>query len=195
MQSMPDEHFLLLHIHELLTYLHQQGVVTLLITAQNGLVGPLESPIDASYLADAMLALRFFESSGRIRQAISMIKTLEQKVQERDQFLAVLAHELRNPLSVISNSLLLLSQSVEAKGKRPLELATRQTKVIGRLFDDLLDVARFVNGKIGLEGEMLRYPRSSGMPSILFGETCCKSGSLSSPLLSVTSLSMEIRHV
>ena len=74
MQSMPDEHFLLLHIHELLTYLNQQGVVTLLITAQNGLVGPLESPIDASYLADAMLALRFFESSGRIRQAISMIK-------------------------------------------------------------------------------------------------------------------------
>ena len=74
MQSMPDEHFLLLHIHELLTYLNQQGVVTLLITAQNGLVGPLESPIDASYLADAMLALRFFESSGRVRQAISMIK-------------------------------------------------------------------------------------------------------------------------
>jgi circadian clock protein KaiC len=74
MQSMPDEHFLLLHIHELLTYLNQQGVVTLLITAQNGLVGPLESPIDASYLADTMLALRFFESSGRVRQAISMIK-------------------------------------------------------------------------------------------------------------------------
>lgn len=74
MQSMPDEHFLLLHIHELLTYLNQQGVVTLLISAQSGLVGPLESPIDASYLADAMLALRFFESSGRVRQAISMIK-------------------------------------------------------------------------------------------------------------------------
>jgi circadian clock protein KaiC len=74
MQSMPDEHFLLLHVHELLTYLNQQGVVTLLITAQNGLVGSLESPIDASYLADSMLALRFFESSGRVRQAISMIK-------------------------------------------------------------------------------------------------------------------------
>ena len=74
MQSMPDERFLLLHIHELLTYLNQQGVVTLVITAQNGLVGPLESPIDASYLADAMLALRFFERAGRVRQAISMIK-------------------------------------------------------------------------------------------------------------------------
>lgn len=83
----------------------------------------------------------------------SLLDTLEQKVQERDQFLAMLAHELRNPLSVISNSLLLLSQSVEAKGNRPLELATRQTKVIGRLLDDLLDVARFANGKIGLERE------------------------------------------
>jgi circadian clock protein KaiC len=71
---MPDERFLLLHIHELLTYLNQRGVVTLLITAQNGLVGSLESPIDASYLADAMLALRYFESSGRVRQAISVIK-------------------------------------------------------------------------------------------------------------------------
>ena len=70
----PMSAFLLLHIHELLTYLNQQGVVTLVITAQNGLVGPLESPIDASYLADAMIALRYFESSGRVRQAISMIK-------------------------------------------------------------------------------------------------------------------------
>ena len=83
----------------------------------------------------------------------SLLNTLEQKVQERDQFLAMLAHELRNPLSVISNSLQLLNQSVEAKRSRPLELATRQTKVIGRLLDDLLDVARFANGKIGLEKE------------------------------------------
>jgi circadian clock protein KaiC len=74
LQSMPGEQFPLLHIHELLTYLNQQGVVTLMITAQNGLVGALASPIDASYLADAMLALRYFESSGRVRQAISMIK-------------------------------------------------------------------------------------------------------------------------
>ena len=83
----------------------------------------------------------------------SLLDTLEQKVQERDQFLAMLAHELRNPLSVISNSLLLLNQSVDAKRSRPLELATRQTNVIGRLLDDLLDVARFANGKIGLEKE------------------------------------------
>ncbi len=83
----------------------------------------------------------------------SLLNTLEQKVQERDQFLAMLAHELRNPLSVISNSLHLLNNSGDAKRSRPLELATHQTSVIGRLLDDLLDVARFANGKIGLEKE------------------------------------------
>jgi CheY-like chemotaxis protein len=81
----------------------------------------------------------------------SLLKTLEQRVQERDQFLAMLAHELRNPLSVISNSLVLLNNSVEGRTSRPLELATRQTAVIGRLLDDLLDVARFANGKINID--------------------------------------------
>jgi circadian clock protein KaiC len=61
LQSIPDEQFPLLHIHELLTYLNQQGVVTLVITAQNGVVGTLESPIDASYLADAMRSTIFRE--------------------------------------------------------------------------------------------------------------------------------------
>ena len=81
----------------------------------------------------------------------SLLSSLEQKVRERDQFMAMLAHELRNPLSVISNSLRLLNNSVGVKGSRPLELASRQTKVIGRLLDDLLDVARFANGKISLD--------------------------------------------
>jgi CheY-like chemotaxis protein/nitrogen-specific signal transduction histidine kinase len=83
----------------------------------------------------------------------SLLNSLELKVQERDRFLAMLAHELRNPLSVISNSLHLLNNSGEVKRSRPLELATRQTNIIGRLLDDLLDVARFANGKIGLEKE------------------------------------------
>src|SRR5262249_50404820 len=74
LQSMPDERFLLVQLHELLTYLNQQGVVTLMITAQSGLIGPIESTVDASYLADTMIALRYFESSGRVRQAISVVK-------------------------------------------------------------------------------------------------------------------------
>jgi signal transduction histidine kinase/CheY-like chemotaxis protein len=83
----------------------------------------------------------------------SLLNTLEQRVRERDQFLAMLAHELRNPLSVISNSLVLLNNSAEVKKSRPLELATHQTNVISRLLDDLLDVARFASGKISIDKE------------------------------------------
>jgi circadian clock protein KaiC len=75
MNAMPSEQFLTLHLHELLTYLGQRGVTTLLLLAQHGLVGSgLEGPVDASYLADTVLLLRYFEAMGEIRQAISVIK-------------------------------------------------------------------------------------------------------------------------
>jgi circadian clock protein KaiC len=73
--AMPEERFLLLHLHELLSYLNQQGVLTILIMAQAGLVGEtLESPIDLSYLADTVLLLRYFEAYGEVRKAISLVK-------------------------------------------------------------------------------------------------------------------------
>jgi circadian clock protein KaiC len=75
LQSMPGEQFLALHLHELLTYLNNRGVLTLLILAQMGLVGSaMQTPIDVSYLADNILVLRYFESRGEVRQAISMMK-------------------------------------------------------------------------------------------------------------------------
>jgi circadian clock protein KaiC len=75
LNAMPSEQFLTLHLHELLTYLGQQGVTTLLLLAQHGLVGSgLEGPVDASYLADTVLLLRYFEAAGELRQAISVIK-------------------------------------------------------------------------------------------------------------------------
>jgi len=80
----------------------------------------------------------------------SLLDALEQKVRERDQFLAMLAHELRNPLSVISNSLELLNNTAEVQKSGPLEMAIRQTGVIARLLDDLLDVSRFANNKFNL---------------------------------------------
>jgi signal transduction histidine kinase/CheY-like chemotaxis protein len=91
--------------------------------------------------------------SARLRQyeVRSLLSTLEQRIEERDKFLAMLAHELRNPLSVISNSLMVLSHSAELKNSRPLELATRQARIIGRMLDDLLDVARFANGKVTVD--------------------------------------------
>lgn len=72
--SMPQEKQLLLQLHELLSYLNQQGVVTILINAQSGLVGTMNSQLNISYLADTLILLRFFEAKGRLRKAISVLK-------------------------------------------------------------------------------------------------------------------------
>jgi circadian clock protein KaiC len=75
LQSVPEEGFLLLHLHELLTYLAQKGVTTLMSVAQHGLLGPaMVAPLDVSYLADSVLLLRYFEAAGEVRQAISVVK-------------------------------------------------------------------------------------------------------------------------
>jgi circadian clock protein KaiC len=75
LNSMPEERFLTIQLHELLTYLAQRGVVTVLVVAQHGLMGGnVASPVDASYLADSVVLLRFFEHRGRVRRAISVMK-------------------------------------------------------------------------------------------------------------------------
>jgi circadian clock protein KaiC len=75
LNAMPEERFLVTQLHELLTALGQLGVATILVGVQHGLLGAsLESPVDASYLADTILQLRYFEMGGEIRQAISVIK-------------------------------------------------------------------------------------------------------------------------
>jgi circadian clock protein KaiC len=75
LNAMPEERFLSMHLHELLAYLGQQGVATILISAQHGLIGAqMRSPIDASYLADAVVMLRYFEAHGEVHQAISVVK-------------------------------------------------------------------------------------------------------------------------
>jgi circadian clock protein KaiC len=75
MQAMPDERFLTAQLHELLSYLGQQGVLTLLLVAQHGLVGTdLGAPADVSYLADAVIVVRYFEVEGAVRKAISVMK-------------------------------------------------------------------------------------------------------------------------
>ena len=72
--AMPEEGFLLLHMHELLQYLNRQGATTFLTVAQHGLVGDMKAPIDVTYLADTVILLRYFEMSGEVRRAISVIK-------------------------------------------------------------------------------------------------------------------------
>ncbi|ELQ15694.1 ATPase domain-containing protein [Xanthomonas translucens] len=74
LNAMPDERFLILQMHELLSYLGQKGVLTILVLAQHGLVGPMETPLDLSYLSDSVLMLRYFEVDGTVRRALSVVK-------------------------------------------------------------------------------------------------------------------------
>lgn len=74
LNAMPGEEFLTLQLHELLSYLNQQGLNTMFTLAQHGFVGNMESPLDVSYLADTVLLFRYFESLGELRQAISVLK-------------------------------------------------------------------------------------------------------------------------
>ncbi len=76
MHSMPEERFLVAQLHELLTYLRQRGVLTIIVVAQHGLVGSqsMEAPVDVSYLADTVVLTRYFEASGRVRKAVSVVK-------------------------------------------------------------------------------------------------------------------------
>jgi circadian clock protein KaiC len=75
LNAMPDEKFLIVQMHEVLTYLGQQGVASILIAAHHGIVNTqTSSPVDMSYLADAVLLMRYFEADGEVHQAISVVK-------------------------------------------------------------------------------------------------------------------------
>lgn len=74
LMSMRGERFLLAHMHELLAYLGQRGVLTLLITAQHGLIRDMHAPIDITYLADTVVLFRFYEARGSVHKAISVVK-------------------------------------------------------------------------------------------------------------------------
>ena len=75
LNAMPEEQLLALQIHELLGYLGQRGVLTLLAVAQHGLVGPdTSAPVDLSYIADTVVLFRYFEAFGQVRKAISVVK-------------------------------------------------------------------------------------------------------------------------
>lgn len=72
--SMPEEHYLTLHLHELLSYLTDAAVTTIVIVSQHGALGQISSPVDVSYLADSVILLRYYESRGAFGRAISMLK-------------------------------------------------------------------------------------------------------------------------
>lgn len=75
LNAMPGEEFLILQLHEMLSYLDQQGVATILTLAQHGFVGSgIDAPVDVSYLADTVLLFRYFEAAGELRQVLSVLK-------------------------------------------------------------------------------------------------------------------------
>ncbi len=74
LNAMPQERYLNLQLHELLSFLNQQGVVTIMVLAQEGLIGAMHSVVDLSYLADTLVLLRYFEARGALKQAISIVK-------------------------------------------------------------------------------------------------------------------------
>jgi circadian clock protein KaiC len=75
LQAMPGENYLLLQMHEILSYLNQQGIVTLLVLGQHGVVGDTRADVDLSYLSDAIILFRYFEAQGSVRKAISVTKS------------------------------------------------------------------------------------------------------------------------
>lgn len=74
LSTMPEEQSLILHLHELLSYLNKQGIVTILVLAQQGVVGDVENPIDLSFLSDTVVLCRFFEAAGTLRRALAIVK-------------------------------------------------------------------------------------------------------------------------
>ncbi|MDI6623199.1 MAG: gas vesicle protein GvpD [Brevundimonas sp.] len=75
LQAMPGEKYLLLQMHEMLSYLNQQGVITVLILGQHGIVGEVRSEVDLSYLSDTIVLFRYFEARGSVYKALSVAKS------------------------------------------------------------------------------------------------------------------------
>jgi circadian clock protein KaiC len=72
--AMPEEQFVVLHLHELIQYLNRHGVATFITLAQHGMIGDMRQNIDVTYIADSVIVLRYFEAMGRVRRAISVFK-------------------------------------------------------------------------------------------------------------------------
>ena len=123
--AMPEENSLVLHIHELIQYLSRQGANTFLTVAQHGLVGDMKAPVDVTYLADTVILLRYFEASGRIRRAVSIIKKRTGRHEEtiREFRISDGGLSLGRPLEEFQGILRGVPTLVGAKEARPSEPA------------------------------------------------------------------------
>jgi two-component system CheB/CheR fusion protein len=121
-------------------------------TPSNVIAGVVISFIDITELKDAEAALR---------EAVAERERAEQSLldadRRKDEFLAVLSHELRNPLAPIRNSLHILEHSPEgsAATEHAREIIGRQVGHLARIVDDLLDVTRVARGKLQVQLQRL----------------------------------------
>jgi circadian clock protein KaiC len=101
LQAMPGEKYLLLQMHELLSFLNQQGVITMLVLGQHGIIGEVRVDVDLSYLSDGILLFRYFEAQGSILKAISVAKsrTTEHESTIREFRLSACGLEIGVPLA------------------------------------------------------------------------------------------------
>ena len=94
---MPHERFLTIQLHDLLQFLGTQGITTIIVVAQHGMLGTaMMTPVDASYLADAVVLFRYFEASGDIRQAVSIVKNRTGKHERTIRELKLSEHGIQN---------------------------------------------------------------------------------------------------
>jgi circadian clock protein KaiC len=119
LQAMPGGKSLQLQMHELLSYLNLQGVVTLIILSLHGTVGEMQSDIDLSYLSDAMVHYRYFEARGHVLKAISVIKsrTMRHETSIREFRLGANGVEIGEPLSDFDG---ILAGAALYSGRQPL---------------------------------------------------------------------------
>jgi signal transduction histidine kinase/CheY-like chemotaxis protein len=111
---------------------------------------PVKTRMLVSVLQNVLAARR------RQYQVRSLLAELQESIHERDQFLAMLSHELRNPLSAISSSLESITWKFGESSEKAIGIAKRQIRLITRLLDDLLDISRFANAKIRLDKTLVR---------------------------------------
>ena len=96
LNAMPEERFLTMQMHELLTYMNQQGVVTVMVMAQHGFLGTnMVTPVDVSYLADGVVMIRYFEAQGAIHRAISVVKKRTGSHESKIRELTISAHGIK----------------------------------------------------------------------------------------------------
>lgn len=107
LNATPEERYLNLQLHELLAFLNQQGVISIMVLAQQGFVGATHSSVDLTYLADTVLILRYFEAFGAVKQAVSVIKKRSGNHERtiREMHVGKDGIQLGNPLSYMEGVL------------------------------------------------------------------------------------------